>query len=267
MSDPGHIRTPAAREVHLWTASPSDHADPAERARLAAWLDEEECRRMAAFRFQRDRQLYLVAHALLRSALSACAPVAPAQWRFREGVYGRPEIAVGGTGALACGLSPAGGGWATTGVPPLRFSLSHTHGLAFVAVTLGCDVGADAEHSTRELELTSIAKRFFSPRESADVLACPESERTRRFFSYWTLKESYLKALGFGLQRALDSFTFVPTVGGFQLAAEQPDRGEWQFALLDLTSEHLGAVAVRSREAVAVVPRGGLHPCNIPPTG
>jgi 4'-phosphopantetheinyl transferase len=149
--------------------------------------------------------------------------------------------------------------------PPLRFSLSHTHGLALVAVTLSCDIGADVENHTRALELEPIAKRFFSPRESSDVLACRESERTRRFYSYWTLKESYLKAQGLGLQRALDSFTFVPTASGFHLAREQSDCDDWQFALLDLTPEHLSAIAVRSREAVTLVRRGGLvGPASLP---
>jgi len=41
--------------------------------------------------FARHRHEYLVAHALLRTALSRYAPVAPSAWTFTRGPSGKPE--------------------------------------------------------------------------------------------------------------------------------------------------------------------------------
>ena len=51
-------------------------------------LDSDERRRYEAFHFPADRQLYLVAHALLRTSLSRYAAVSPQDWRFSGGSGG-----------------------------------------------------------------------------------------------------------------------------------------------------------------------------------
>lgn len=55
-----------------------------------------------------------------------------------------------------------------------------------------------------------IAERFFSPREHNDLLAKAElTEKRSYFYDLWTLKESYIKALGMGLSRGLSTFSIV----------------------------------------------------------
>ena len=111
-------------------------------------------------------------------------------------VHGRPEILD----------RPAG-------VPDLRFNLSHTDGLIACAVTIGREVGVDVEHVGRRLT-HDIAGRFFAPREVADLKSLPVAEQPRVFFDYWTLKEAYIKARGFGLALPLGDFAFRPRAAG-----------------------------------------------------
>jgi hypothetical protein len=72
---------------------------------------------------------------------------------------------------------------------------------------------------------------------------CGVAAQRYRFFQYWTLKESYIKARGMGLSIPLDQFSF-------QLEANQPIRitfdprlndnpGHWQFAQFRLNGFHL----------------------------
>src|SRR6185295_18612851 len=116
-----------------------------------------------------------------RTTLSHYAAVDPTAWQFARNRRGRPEI----SGPL--------------GVAPLRFNLSNTAGLIACLVTLGVDVGVDVEDTHRRGETVRIANRFFSASEVAALEALPPERQRQRFFEYWTLKESYIKARGMGL--------------------------------------------------------------------
>jgi len=159
-----------------------------EWAKLVALLDETEAARATRFAFEDDRRAYVAAHALLRARLSERARgIAPAQWRFGATPHGKPFVHA----------------------PAVRFniSLSHTRGMAAVAIVSGRDVGVDVESFLRPRDALKVAERFFAPEEAAlvrrelDPLA-----RSEVFFAIWTLKEAVLKADGSGLAGGLDSF-------------------------------------------------------------
>jgi 4'-phosphopantetheinyl transferase len=225
----------AAAEVHVWTAVPDQVSDPAARARCEAMLSPDERARMQRFRFERDRHIYLVAHALVRTALSRYATCAPAAWTFTVNEYGRPDIAPG-----ICAR-------------PLRFNLSHTHGLVAVAIALERDVGVDVEHLyPRSFDL-GVAGHFFAPAEVAALTALPADAQRDRFFAYWTLKEAYIKARGMGLALPLDQFAFdldhgLDHADDIVLSVDprlEDDGRAWWFHQRRVGPEHRLAVALR----------------------
>lgn len=122
---------------------------------------------------------------------------------------------------------PAGGEWqlGASGKPTLpgsgvSFSFSHSGDYALCALA-GTEIGCDIER-IRPISLR-LAERFFCPPEAADILAQPTLEaRTERFFRYWTLKESFVKAIGTGLRLPMRSFCLAlsPSV---RLASGGPD--------------------------------------------
>lgn len=203
-------------------------------ARLDAYrtlLSEDEHERMARFVFDRDRTAFLMTRALVRTMLSRYASIAPGQWRFITNVHGRPEILD-----------------RPSGVPDLRFNISHTDGLIACAVTIGREVGVDVEHIGRHLT-HDVAGRHFAPGEVSDLRRLPEEQQRRVFFDYWTLKESYIKARGFGLALPLGDFAFKldpphPPVIAFEPALDD-DPATWQFLQDWPTPHHRLAVAVR----------------------
>jgi 4'-phosphopantetheinyl transferase len=67
-------------------------------------------------------------------------------------------------------------------------------------------VGIDVER-IKDLNI-KIADRFFSKEEVEDLYKIKKSERLKYFFDLWTLKESYIKADGRGLNIPLNSFSF-----------------------------------------------------------
>ena len=225
----------ARRDVHLWVASYDDVAHELQAAYLTL-LNEEERQNQQRFYFERDRLRYLVTRALVRSVLSRYAPIAPEEWRFATNSYGRPHIA-----------------GAPTAASDIRFNLSHTHSLIVLGVTLGRELGVDVENVRTRSASIQIADSFFAPEEVADLARVPVEHRQHRFFEYWTLKESYIKARGMGLSIPLDKFSFHYRADGaveLSVCAElEDDPCRWQFWHLQPAPGYLLAVCAERLRA------------------
>jgi 4'-phosphopantetheinyl transferase len=163
-------------------------APPDEVAALSAWLRDAEQRRAARFHFDRDRRRFIVARARLRQLLAARLGVRP---ESVELVYGR-----NGKPALARRFADTGWG----------FNVSHCDELAVYAFSRSSDVGIDIEAIRAVREADDIAARFFSRRENDAYRAQAAQDKPLAFFSCWTRKEAFVKALGDGLRVPLDQF-------------------------------------------------------------
>jgi len=201
-------------------------------------LAAEELERAAHHRFEHDRRIAIASRVLLRQVLSRYENVAPADWRFAVGEHGRPMI-VQGDGSL-------------------RFSASHTRGLVVCAVARAVDLGVDVECLQRKAPL-EVADRFFAPAEVAALRALPERVRHRRFFDYWTLKESYVKARGLGLTLPLEKLAILLDERSARIDIDPSlgdDGASWQLAQLEPTPEHVLSLCVRrsgTRDAKVVL--------------
>lgn len=97
----------------------------------------------------------------------------------------------------------------------ISFNLSHSGERVMCAVSdmeVGCDVQKIGEVNFK------IADRFFSPSERRLLNSIEdESEKIKMFYRLWTLKESYIKAVGTGLKTPLKSFSVTTwtDVNGF----------------------------------------------------
>ena len=231
------VRRPAGRErlerdeVRVWTAVPESIDDPVVLDAYEVLESGDERARRLRLHFDRDRHERLVSNALVRTTLSRYADVEPGKWVFERNEHGRPDPASG-----QCEL-------------PLRYNLSHTKGLVACAVTLGREIGVDVECIERRGDAVAIADRYFAPAECRELRACPAERRRERFFEYWTLKESYIKARGLGLRIPLRRFAFHLAEGhpiriSFDAELED-DACDWQFALFRPEPTHVMAVAVR----------------------
>lgn len=227
------VLTLAPGVAHLWYVFSDEVQDPDLLAAYHALMSPDEAAKQARFYFPEGRHEYLLTRALVRAVLSRYAPIAPAAWQFIRNEHGRPEIA------------------GPPGTPRIHFNLSNTKGLIACLVALGRDVGVDVEDTERAAGAVDIAERFFSPSEVRALRARPPDRQRERFFEYWTLKESYIKARGMGLAIPLDHFSFHLDEGPEIRISFDPrlqDRAEeWQFALYRPTARHMMATAIRKR--------------------
>ena len=102
----------------------------------------------------------------------------------------------------------------------LYFNISHS-GKWVVGAFSDKEVGIDVE-LIREPNY-EVAKRFYSDIEIANLNAISNPELKKDyFFTLWTLKESYLKAIGTGLTKSLSSFTVTTSDGEIYLTDGSP---------------------------------------------
>ena len=130
----------------------------------------------------------------------------------------------------------------------LRFNLSHTNGLALLAVCLDADLGIDVEAVRAVSDLELIAQSHFSAREVTAFNGFDSAARQRAFFRCWTRKEAFLKAHGKGLSIPLDSFAVSldeeerPAL--LECRWDPEETGQWSLFSFDL-EDFIGALAVR----------------------
>lgn len=87
----------------------------------------------------------------------------------------------------------------------LFFSLSHSGNYAFCAIA-DCEIGADIQ--IKAAYDPKLADRFFTAGERAYISRAIDKDSA--FLRVWTLKESYIKAVGRGLGIPLASFEALP---------------------------------------------------------
>lgn len=217
-----------SEEVHVWRI-PLD-VSKSVAGRLRRLLSEDERERADRFRMELHRNHFTVGRGILRQVLGDYLEVEPNALVFRKGMFGKPEL--GGTG----------------GSSPLRFNLTHSGGLALLAVASGREVGIDIEQVRPMGDAERIITRFFSRKEQADFLSLPGDQRPAAFFRGWTRKEAYMKATGEGFALALDRFdvSICPDEPARLLHVEgRPDELErWSLADLAPGPGFQGAVVV-----------------------
>ena len=226
------------RDVHVWRL----RLEPARAAlgTLAGTLSADEHRRAGAFACARDRDRFVARRGLLRLLLARYVDCAPADLAFAYGPHGKPELAV------------------PSGDPPVTVSWSHSSGLGLYALARGRRVGVDVEARRDLPEAGGVADLCFSPRERSALAARPRGDLTAAVLRGWTVKEAYVKAVGAGLSRPLDSVE-VGSHGPPALLAIDGDpalAAGWSVHRLAPDAGYVAAVVVEGHEHVVRWPVG-----------
>lgn len=216
-------------EVHVWYFSlriPSGRA-----AGWNALLSPDEIDRAARFAFPHLRERYVAAHAILRRLLGAYLNVDPPTLRFKIAERGKPSLAG----------------------DPVHFNLSHTRDAGLFAVTRVGEIGVDMERLDRKVDRHGIAERFFSKFEAGELAALSEEDQAEGFCNLWTRKEGWLKATGVGISEGLSKIEFNCQPGEparlLRIDGDPTKAADWLIESLRPTLNHIGAIALRAKEA------------------
>jgi 4'-phosphopantetheinyl transferase len=92
----------------------------------------------------------------------------------------------------------------------VRFNVSHTDGLALIAVAEASEVGVDAERVRPDRDLDRLAARIMTPAEQAAFESVEPPARAHCLHQVWARKEAVLKLSGAGVAGAAMSRLEVP---------------------------------------------------------
>lgn len=173
-------------EVHVWLVQAS------QAGTVASFLDDAERTQAARFAVDHVREPYVAAHGGLRLVLGRYLGEPPAALRFETRADGKPSLA---------------------GATTLHFNLSHSAGLAAVAVARTREVGVDVERRRAVHHEAGVARRIMGDSELARYQALPERERCDFLLRLWARKEALVKAAGVGIRASLRGVPSEPAEG------------------------------------------------------
>jgi 4'-phosphopantetheinyl transferase len=207
-----------------------DLDEPLSTVSASSPLSSDELTRANRFHFERDRLHFARCRSSLRFLLSRYLEIPPAEIRFDYQPNGKPEVA------------------AQQNPRRLRFNVSHSAGVALIAVNAARRIGIDIEKIRVDVDITALAEQSFSSREQVGFRALPGHLRAPAFFACWTRKESFLKATGDGLSFSLGDFSVTthPDLDPVleEIRGDTAARKQWILADLSVVDGYRATVAV-----------------------
>jgi 4'-phosphopantetheinyl transferase len=195
-------------------------------------LSPDEIARGGRFHSEEDQLHFIRCRSALRNVLAGYIAIPAAELRFEYLSSGKPQLA------------------ASHNPRAMQFNVSHSAGMALIAVSGEHRLGVDVERIREDLATAALAERFFSPREREGLRALPAQLRVRGFFACWTRKEAFLKATGDGLTFPLADFSVTthpdsdPKLEEIKGNREAGD--QWFLADVDVGNVYRAALAVEA---------------------
>lgn len=193
--------------------------------RLLKYLPADKQERCKRFRSFEDAQRTLLGDILARYMVWKITKQRFHEIVFDTNSYGKPRLR---------------GNW------DLEFNVSHSG--EYIAAAINTEaLGIDIEE-IKPIDI-SIARDFFTEKEYLYIMNgdVGNSNRLERFYEIWTLKESYIKAVGRGLSIPLNSFNISMKSGSIVIETESGPK-DYYFKQYDFDSNYKMAVCTTGRE-------------------
>jgi len=178
------------QDVHIYRC----YLDQPLTPKTSSLLSQDEQTRAQAYRFEHLTRRYTACRATLRWLLGHYLNLSPDDIAFQYTNFGKPTI------------------HPQQNPNHLQFNVSHSDSQAIIAIHQGGLLGVDIEAIKPLDDRDAIAQQHFSTYEYQQYLTLDESARTWAFYTIWTRKEAFIKAMGEGLSYPLHAFdvSFLP---------------------------------------------------------
>lgn len=216
--------------IHLWYIPLNTKVI---REQEINFLSIDEIEKANSFHFAKHRQAYIRRRNAIRQILGLYCNIEPNLLQFNYTKYQKPYL--------------------TYNPNNFQFNIADSHNLAVLAITTQTLIGVDLEYLKPMQDLTGIAEQFFSTEEYNKFIALPTAEQLTAFYTIWTRKEAFVKAIGEGLSYPLSTFSvaFLPTEPSQLLSINNSpsNTNNWilsEFSINYLNELYIGAIATHS---------------------
>ena len=176
-------------EIHVWIIG-NDISIPYND--MIDILCAEEKIKAGSFVFEKDKVNFVKTRFCIRLALSYYLNLELKEINFVYNEYDKPRI------------NP------TISNIPINFSISHSNGLIVFAFQQNQEIGVDIEYvDNKKIDELLYDESILSVEEIELMKSERPDCREKLFYKLWTCKESYLKALGIGLNMPLKQIRIV----------------------------------------------------------
>lgn len=170
--------------IYVYAINIEENSSEQEIHSLIPVLSEERKEKTWKYRRREDQHRSILGEALLKYLLWKHYGISWEEIHFQYGKFGKPSL---------------------RSIDGIYFNISHAG--QWILCGLGSSpVGVDVEENVPDF--MPIAERFFTREEYQYIVNCPPDDRAGIFCKLWTLKESYVKCTGKGLNIPFDSFLF-----------------------------------------------------------
>lgn len=172
-------------ELHVWQIS-TDISE-VKLAKYKSVLSENELEKASFFEFEKVKSSYIISQGALRLLLSKYINIPTSLVKLGRKEKGKP-FSINDSG--------------------LYFNMSNSGELVVIAFSRGSEVGIDIEKIRPLPDLEKMIASNFTANEIKFINGKP-AEKSNRFFRFWTIKESYLKAIGEGMRLPPSNIEFT----------------------------------------------------------
>ena len=209
----------SSSELHLWQVSTAITPSAFEECKNS--LSEQELAKVPFFEFEQVRDSYVISQGTLRVLLSKYLGIPPSRLKLGRRKKGKPY---------------------SIDDPDLYFNMSNSGKIVVIAFSRDSEVGIEQKRPLPDLD--EMIKRNFTSGEIKFINSKPE-ERISRFFRFWTVKESYLKAIGEGMRLPPDSIEFAIENDQVRHLSVKGifEQEDWCFKEFSIGSDYVGTVS------------------------
>jgi 4'-phosphopantetheinyl transferase len=203
-------------DVIIYTIYVPDFIDL--KSDLAKFLNFAEYEKANRFYQEIDKNRFIISRAILKLILAAYSKSEVKNIKINYNINKKPYL--------------ASDSW-------LHFNISHSEDYTVIAISRN-EVGIDIEYIAKDFDFDNMLFDIFGEDE---ILAIQNAgNKKHAFYSSWTRKEAFVKALGKGID---DDFKQIPSLDGeYNMDASLLKTSQkWQVSSFDVATHYLAAIA------------------------
>ena len=216
-------------QIHIWKLDLNLHKVNLKHL-YENVLSPDEKKRSDKLKSKDDQKRSIYSRGLLREKLGAYLDFNPAEISFSYNKYGKPSLN------------------AEVHTEVLKFNVSHSKDIVIYAIARNREIGIDVEYLKDINRAEKIVERFFSEEEKKFYNSQPEHKKKWAFFSLWTRKEAYSKAMGRGIGLPSKDFELNLIPDNKRGSSDSFKKSKWMLYNVEIESEYLAALVTEGND-------------------